>query len=367
MKKISAIFIFGAFLSLAIPAGVVFAAQLRPTLIVGKTVSANTLPYANIRSIYLATGYINSDKKVTELLDIFKTSDANGIVIDFKDSNVPDMERMKYLAGLFKGYGVYTIARVVVFQDSHFAEAHPEAAIKTSSGELWWSGKKSWGRYWLDPASPVAQDYTIAVAKKAIDAGFDEVQFDYIRFPTDGDLNDIVYPVFRVSTSTPNKIAALNGFFTKLRSSLNGYKVGVKLGIDIFGDVMTYGKASNIGQDLVSIGTYFDVISPMSYPSHYNCGAFDVQDPTAYPYTVYNSTISAGQRTLKGSNSVIRPWVQDFTMTSIYKCGPLVYYNTARVNEEIKGGRDLGVNGFMLWNAGNNFTKGVFGKKPLGG
>jgi len=330
--------------------------------IIRKIYSANTSStYANIRAVYLTSGYVYSSSKINELLNIFDTTGANGVVIDFVDNSAPDMERMTKVVSLFREKGAYTIARIVTFQNTRFAKAHPESAIKTGAGEFWYSGKKSWQRYWLDPASPTAQNYIVSIGKQAVDAGFNEIQFDYIRFPTDGDMSDLVFPSYNPSTQT--KTAVMNGFFSKLRTELLSYDPNIKMSIDIFGDVMTYGKATTIGQDMAKMADYFDVISPMSYPSHYNCGAFGVQDPTAYPYKVYNDTIAEGQKYLEGTNAIIRPWIQDFSMTSIYKCGPIVYYTKNRVLEEIQGGKDLGVNGFMLWNAGSNFTSAVFGEK----
>jgi hypothetical protein len=321
-----------------------------------------TIPtYENIHAVYLTTGHVGSDKKVNELLNIIKTTGANGVVIDFKDSNIPKVERMKYLTALFKKEGAYTIARIVSFQDTYLARNHPDSAIKNSAGEFWYSGRKEWQRYWMDPASLFSQFYVIEIAKQAADAGFDEVQLDYVRFPTDGDMNDMVYPFYDPTKTTKTKV--MNEFFARFKEKLFEHNPHVRTSIDIFGNVMTYGNVSGIGQDFSSLGDYFDVISPMPYPSHYGCGAFGFQDPTAYPYNVYYATQKKGLGFLKDKKAVIRPWIQDFSITSIYKCGPLVLYTEKRVSDEIRGGTDLGINGFMLWNASSNFTKGVFGQK----
>ena len=307
-----------------------------------------------IRAIYLSSDNIFNERKIAELERIFITTKANGIVIDFKDSNSLSQETITNLMKRFKKHNVYTIARIVVFQDSYFARKHPEIAIKTSSGEFWYSGRKAWKRYWLDPASELAQDYNIEIAKRAIDAGFDEIQFDYIRFPTDGNMSDIRYPIFNPAMNS--KAAVMEHFFKKMKSELKSYSPNTLIGIDVFGIVFLNGKEPNISQTLSDIAEYFDVICPMAYPSHYMCGEFGVQDPTAHPYKVYYATLKNGLKFLDGKKVIIRPWIQNFSIASIYGCGPTVYYGYDNVHAQIQACRDLGINGFMLWNANNNFT-----------
>ena len=311
----------------------------------------------NVRALYLSADYIHNEQKITELEHIFSLTKANGIVIDFKDSNVISQVHIEKLQKRFKRYGVYTIARIVTFQDSYFARKHPEVAIKTAAGDFWHSGRAVWKRYWLDPASQLAQDYNIEVAKRAIDAGFDEIQFDYIRFPTDGNMRNIRYPVFGSSSETKKEI--MDGFFKKIRNSLKAYESQIIISIDVFGEVFLRGQESGIGQSIDGVAEYFDVISPMAYPSHYMCREFGVQDPTAHPYLVYRETLQKGLVRLQRHNVMIRPWIQDFTIASIYGCGPHVSYTQERVADQIRAAQDLGIAGFMLWNAHNNFTINV--------
>lgn len=314
------------------------------------------IPADEIRAVYLAAAHLFNEKKISELEKIIAETQANGIVIDFKDNNSPPYERLAKLAKRFKNQGTYTIARIVTFQDSHFARRQPEAAIKHSDGSFWYSGRKEWRRYWLDPASSKAQDYNIEIAKKAIDCGFDEIQFDYIRFPTDGNMKDIKYPFFEPNRQSKREV--MKGFFRKIRAELKNYSPKTAIAIDVFGEVMAYGKETGIGQHLDDIAEYFDVICPMAYPSHYKCGEFGVQDPTAHPYKVYYATLKNGLKFLDGKKKIIiRPWIQDFTIGSIYGCGPTVRYDADKIKAQIRAGQDLGVNGFMLWNAGSNFTK----------
>ncbi len=141
-----------------------------------------------------------------------------------------------------------------------------------------------------------------------------------------------------------------------MKKELKSYSPNILIGIDVFGEVCLYGREAGIGQTLSDIAEYFDVICPMAYPSHYMCGEFGVKDPTAHPYKVYYTTIKNGLKFLNGKKVIIRPWVQNFSITSIYGCGPTVYYDVDKVRAQIKAGEDAGVDGFMLWNASNNFT-----------
>lgn len=308
--------------------------------------------------MYLTSGNVYNEKKIRRLEEILNTTSANGIVIDFKDSNTPKTDYMTKLVTRFKKQNVYVIARIVVCQDSYFAKKHPETAITTADGAFWWSGRKKWQRYWIDPASPKVLRYTIETAKKAIDTGFDEIQFDYIRFPSDGNMSDLVYPIFNPHTQT--KQAVMKWFFKNLHTELKEYSPSIVLSIDVFGEIFLDGKEPGIGQYLTDMKEYFDVISPMAYPSHFRCKEFGVQDPTAYPYRVYFQTLQKGKKIIGEGNTIIRPWIQDFTIPSIYKCGPLVQYNKEKVSAQIKAGYDLEIKGFMLWNAKNVFTSTVF-------
>jgi len=322
-------------------------------------VSAEDKPKpGEIKAVYLGSPQLYSKKKIAELEEILENTGANGIVVDFKDSNSLSQEYLAKLIGRFKARNVYVIARIVVFQDSHFARRHPEIAVKNSSGAFWYSGRKDWKRYWLDPASELAQDYNIEIAKRAIDAGADEIQFDYIRFPTDGNMKDIVFPVFDPRKTTKAKVMEL--FFQKLRRELKKYKPDILLGIDLFGEVFLYGREEGIGQTLSHVAEYFDILCPMAYPSHYRCGEFGVRDPTAHPRKVYHATLSKGLDFLKQSKAIVRPWIQDFSIGSIYGCGPAVRYGRKEIADQIEASRNLEIKGFMLWNVRSNFTLSAF-------
>lgn len=315
-----------------------------------------------IKAVYLGSPNIFNERKIAELEDIVAATNCNGIVIDFKDSNSPNLPHMAGLVKRFKNKSVYTIARIVVFQDTYFAKKHPEIAVKTiSTDEFWWSAKKEYQRYWLDPASLLAQNYNIEIAKKAIDIGFDEIQFDYIRFPTDGNMQDIRFPAFKPGIA--DKASVMKNFLKKIRNELKIYSPKTLIGIDLFGVVFFCGKEEGIGQHLKNVAEYFDVLCPMLYPTHFPCKSFGIlnpQDPSAHPYLVYHEAIKRGLRFLENKNVIVRPWIQDFSIKNIYNCGPTVIYTKEKVLAQIQAGKDLGINGFMLWNASSNFTKSIF-------
>lgn len=313
---------------------------------------------SEIRAVYLSIDNLHSSRKIAELEALIRGTSANGIVIDFKDSNVPQSEYMKKITARYRAAGAYTIARIVVFQDSYFARKHPELALKTSSGSFWHSGAKKWKRYWVDPTSAEVQNYNTAIAKQAIDCGFDEIQFDYIRFPTDGDMKDIQYPVFNPAKETKDEV--MKSFFQRMRNELKTYAPRVPIGIDLFGEVFVYSKERGIGQHLADVAKYFDVLSPMAYPSHYKCGEFKVKDPNAHPYLVYSVTLKNGLKFLANRKVIIRPWVQAFTLRNIYACGPSVSYGPENIKQQIKAGKDLGIQGYMLWNVRNDFSPKIF-------
>ncbi len=317
----------------------------------------------DIRAVYLTSGYLLNSSKIEYLLKIIKETEINAIVIDVKDSYIylrpGNLETIKK----FKNAGVYIIARVVVIQDSVLANNDPGLAIKNRAGQLWRSGRYSWNKYWVDPAANKVVDHNFEIVKRAIDAGVDEINFDYIRFPSDGNMSDIIYPEW--DGKTP-KHAIMAEFFRNLTQRIRKYKPEIKLSIDVFGYVYANGQELTVGQRLADMGEYFDIICPMAYPSHFRCGEFGLRDPNYEPYLVYNNILKNGLRELAKikSRAITRPWIQDFSITNIYRCGyPAAKYDAEKVRAQIRASQQNGINGFMLWNARSQFTVGALNKK----
>ena len=313
-----------------------------------------------VRAMYLSMESAYSERKIAEIGTIIKEGRANAVVIDYKTDAVLPKKRAEELVSRFKKLGAYVIARIVVMQDSRLAKLEPKVAIRHRDGSLWTSGRPSWRRYWVDPSAPDVLNYNLKIAEGAIDLGFDELNFDYVRFPSDGSMKDIVYPFWRGDKKS--MVPAMNGFYAKLTEELRRYDHRVKLSADIFGVVAAYGREAGIGQDFAALAKYFDAVAPMAYPSHYSCGEFGFTDPAAHPYGVYAKTLQEAEARLKstGLKTEIRPWIQAFSIPSIYGCGPAVHYGPAEIEAEIKAARDSGIDSFMLWNAGSDYLPEYF-------
>ncbi|MEK6826745.1 MAG: putative glycoside hydrolase [Patescibacteria group bacterium] len=317
----------------------------------------------SIKSAYLSIDNLYNQKKIEYIFSLFDGTELTAVVIDFKVGKPQINQYVRNLIARFHQKGIYVIGRLVMFQDSYLALARPRLAIRNKNGEMCFSGKKIWSRYWVDMASDEVLQYNIEIAKQGIDMGLDEINFDYIRFPSDlkncNFKNNILYPVW----DGGNKYQAMRQVFSALKSQLKNYaaknNTRVTLSIDVFGEVSSYGSEPGIGQKLSDIAEFFDVISPMAYPSHYKCGEFGLSDPNANPYIVYKRTLEPGLKYLRSIGFIgeVRPWIQDFSITNIYGCGPTIYYGYQEVRAQIKASEDLGLTGFMLWNSANNYTK----------
>jgi hypothetical protein len=298
----------------------------------------------------------------------------NAVVIDIKDFSgyiaydtaLVEVEkyqaeqiRIRNVRSLVKGLqekGIYVIARITVFQDPILAKARPDLAVSskvklasgTSTSSLWLDRS---GLAWIDPAAREAWKYNADIAKEAARLGFDELNFDYVRFPSDGDLDDMSFPVWDEETS---KHLIIKDFFKYLRQELPN----TRLSVDLFG-LSTIGLDDlGIGQIIEDAYEYFDFVCPMVYPSHYAPGFQGYPEPTKHPYEVVKHSMGSALKRLETfqpqERSVyLRPWLQDFDLLG-------VSYDAEMVKEEIRGLTDaVGDNfqGFMLWNSWNVYTK----------
>ncbi|NCN07727.1 hypothetical protein GW933_03465 [Candidatus Falkowbacteria bacterium] len=323
-----------------------------------------------VKGIYL-TGYtFSNNRRRTELVDLVKTTELNTIVIDFKDPagklmfapiseniiNWPtssvalDRDEYKAILDDLQTNNIYTIARITTFQDPTAVKTFPDLALKNKSGSVWFDYK---GVSWLDMTSEAVWNLVASEAIEAALIGFDEVQFDYIRFPSDGNIRQIQYHNFSDGDKRYQSIAS---FFKYLKTELKD--LTIPLSLDLFG--LTYQRHSNIeydlniGQRLVDAALYFDYISPMVYPSHYPAGFLSYSNPASHPYEVVNKALSEGNVILASTTSAIaktRPWLQDFDLGA--------NYDTAMIRAQIKASDDNNASGWLLWNARNVYTTGA--------
>jgi hypothetical protein len=317
-------------------------------------------PVIFTRGLYFSGGTAGSEKGLLTL-ERFIPLGINALVFDARDvtgivnyrSNVPavleldthdkhPIDDIDKLIRWLKERRVYTIARVAVFRDDLLYKRRPMWAIRSKrTGGRWGEG----GEHWCDPTNRGVQDYAIALAVELADKGVDEVQFDYIRFPTTGDLGDAVYAYDFGRMSREQTIAR---FLERAHAELS--KRNTRLSIDIFG-VVAWGKEVDIdatGQRIQLLAPHCDVISPMLYPSHFNDEFDGYANPGDNPYYfIFNGCKKVGA--LAG-RTAIRPWLQAFRWR-------VSNYGPGYIREQVKASDDSGANGYLFWNAGNSYEE----------
>lgn len=309
--------------------------------------------------------------KFEKIVGIAVATEINGLVINVKDDNgfitynsnvdivkemnestpIPIKDVNKMLEVL-KEYDIYTIGRIVTFKDKHFAVAKPDHAIQLKTGGIWLdpnSGKIPW----VNPFDKYIWDYNLSIAKEAALLGFDEIQFDYVRFP-DGakKYNPITeFP----GRDGKDKDEGIMDFLKYAREELEPY--GVNIGADVFGIITrTWDDyPEDIGQSWILIGKYVDNICPMIYPSHYSTGWYNLENPNAHPYLVAKGALQEAQEKNSSMEKppVIRSWLQDFDWAGI-KYGP------KEVRDQIIAAKELGLHEYMIWNPSNVYDPKCF-------
>ena len=237
--------------------------------------------------------------------------------------------------------GLYAIARIVTFQDGYAPQADPSIALHTPSGALW---KNNLGITWLDPTNEKAWDYPIQVAQYAAELGFDEIMFDYVRYPTDGDASQMAFK----DPGRPRQ-DTITSFLKQASAKLK--PLGVRVSAAMFGLAAT--ADLGIGQWPGKLRNTLDAVYPMVYPSHFTDGQFGIAKPGDTPGPTIAAALSDWRRKTNGGTMQIRPWLQDFTLGGIP-------YHAKEVKEQIAAADRTGANGWLLWNAQCIYTAGVF-------
>ena len=328
-----------------------------------------------VRGIYVSAFSFVTPSFHDRLKKLLKETSINAIVVDIKDAPGTIMydigyehpcvqasiskEQLEKRIQEYHDMGIYVIARVAVFRDACFVKQDTSLAVMDTQGNPW---RDKGGNYWLAPHEEKTRAYIKDLALAAYARGFDEIQLDYIRYPSDGNMSILRYeyvPLEKVglsasSTPTQRRRATIRDFLSYMRTGLKD----IPLSADVFGMVLTNPDDLTIGQHLDDFVPNVDFISPMIYPSHFPKRWGGIADTNRNPYqTIYESTRQGLVRmysTMSTSSAqmMMRPWLQDF---SIYG----VVYNAPEVKAQIKALDDLGVKSFLLWNASNRYTPGV--------
>ncbi|NTV91464.1 MAG: putative glycoside hydrolase, partial [Clostridiales bacterium] len=250
---------------------------------------------------------------------------------------------------------IYVIGRIVVFRDNGLATVKPELAVKKIDGTSWKENKKKDGA-WTNPYKEEVWDYNIKIAEEAINLGFDEIQFDYVRFPT-AKKSEVNY-----AGETKAKKEMINAFLKRAKEKIHD-EMGVPVSADVFG-IIAESKSDGeaIGQDLDTVGLDIDYISPMVYPSHYAKGqevnGVTFAKPDFEPYQVVLQTLLKAKTRISavsGYNAKVRPYLQDFT-ASYLKKGDYQEYGAKQVREQIQAVYDAGFEEWILWDGRNTYT-----------
>ena len=309
-----------------------------------------------MRGVHVTMALASIPGKLDEYLSL---RGLNTIQLDVKDENgeigfVPSAVPLARQIGAAKPYykprvvakqvhdrGMYLVGRVVVMEDPVLSLKRPDLAIRRSDGGRWVNHA---GLGWSNPYDKRVWDYNVDVAEAAARLGFDEIQFDYVRFPSDGDVDAIVYPG-KTSTAPGWVIAEFVHYASKRLKPL-----GVRVSADVFGLSAT--RDLGIGQIPRRIGRYLDAIYPMVYPSHYGPGEYDLEDPNASPGATVAYSLRDFNRELAPIKGVrIIPWLQDFTLGRPY--------TMADIQEQIDSARRAKTGGYLLWNAAGVYTPGA--------
>jgi len=321
-----------------------------------------------LKALYMTACVASTGSWRQSLKTLITETELNAVVIDIKDSTgvvsfannfpkattthgciVPDLK--EFIKELHTA-NIYVIGRISVFQDPSYVKVFPALAVKRKDSEEVWKDHK--GLAFVDVGAKPYWDYIVELSKESYKLGFDELNFDYVRYPSDGNMQDARYS-WAVGTTTKQEM--LEEFFKYLSESLE--ETGAVLSADLFGMTTTQYDDMGIGQVIERAMPYFDYIAPMVYPSHYPPNWNGYANPALYPYDVIKISMrsavdrEAAWRVLNGvatsTPSKIRPWLQDFNLGATY--------DAEKVQAQIRATYDSGLNSWMIWNAGNKYTR----------
>ncbi len=292
-----------------------------------------------IRALRAGADAAGNDEKFAAILALADETAVNGLVLDtkqeggkvFYETEVTDAHESGAVVNVYdpterlaqmKEHGLYAITRIVTFEDSYRAAFRPEES---------YDGK------WINPTKPESWEYPLALAEEACRLGFDEIQFDYVRFPSE----EAAQLSGQLEMTEDERIAHIEGFLAAARERVHAQ--GCAVSADVFAIVVSASNDQGIGQRPEELTRHLDAFSPMVYPSHYSPGWLGFDDPNEHPYDVTTDAIQDAQERIE-PGVVLRPWLQSF------------WWTNDQVRTSIQAAEDLGV-GWILWNAASNFDR----------
>jgi len=333
-----------------------------------------------VKALYMTQCVAGTPSMRRRLVSIAESTEVNALMIDIKDYTgtlafEPHSEKLKPYFGthcyapdmrefirMLNEKDIYVIGRITVFQDPLWAKRNPEYAVKAeSTGKIWTDNN---GLHFVDVGAEAFWDYIVTLSEDAARIGFDELNYDYIRYPSDGDMQDIQYPISEArvnADSVHGKAEQVRDFFAYLKTHTDDLDIATSA--DLFGMVTTNPDDLNIGQILEYALPYFDYIAPMVYPSHYPPGFNGWSDPNDYPHEVIEHSMTRAverTRVFKQSTSTpaevrthvsvdqLRPWIQDFDYGG--------NYGAKEVRAQIEAVYDSGLDSWMIWDPANRYT-----------
>jgi len=346
--------------------------ERRRVVLEGAESTVEMKPHA-VKAAYL-TYYGVGDKGIRErVVELTNRTELNAVVIDVKgdrgfipyrtgvaaalEAGAQGPVIIKDFDGLLadlKARGIYTIARIVAFKDNVLAHHRRNlAVIDTRTGKPWIDNEKL---AWVDPTREEVWSYLIAIAREAAGKGFDEIQFDYVRFPTDGRLSAARY-------SRPNtqavRLETIAGFLARARRELG--PTGVFLAANVFGYTAFNGNDTDIGQRIEELAPHLDYLSPMVYPSGYHRGIPGFRNPVEHPFEVVRETVRLVRKRSTHATVQVRPWIQDFRDYAFDRR----IFGVREIRAQMRGADEAGAVGWMLWNPRNDYTAEALRSKPI--
>ena len=333
----------------------------------GNDMAKLLIPPVKVKGIYV-TGPAAGSERMEQLIDLVSSTELNTMVIDVKndegnltykmevpasanlEAGIRYVKDMPALVERLHQQGIYVIARIVCFKDPVLAAARPELALRLPDGKAVMDAN---GLAWVNPYKEEVWDYLCTLAECASRDGFDEIQFDYVRFPIGNDANAADYGV---DMSTYPREAGLTDFFDYASKRL--HEKQIIFGADLFGTIIGSDvDRDRTGQNYLSIAEHADAICPMIYPSHYANGTFGMNVPDQYPYETIANALELSKEELGETDSpkgVVRPWLQCFN--AIWVDGHITY-GSKEVHDQIQAVYDAGYEEWFLWHASNHYEQ----------